>query len=61
LANLFERGKGNPPLSYRVRPEKLDDFIGQEEAVGKGSVLRNFIETENLPSLILWGKRLWLI
>jgi len=55
LANLFERGKGNPPLSYRVRPKKLDDFIGQEEVVGEGSVLRNFIETENLPSLIFWG------
>jgi len=55
LANLFERGKGSPPLSYRVRPKKLDDFIGQEEVMGKGSVLRNLIETENLPSLILWG------
>jgi putative ATPase len=55
LANLFERGKGNPPLSYRVRPKKLDDFIGQEEVVGEGSVLRNLIETENLPSLIFWG------
>ncbi len=55
MANLFERGKGNPPLSYRVRPKKLDGFIGQEEVVGEGSVLRNFIETENLPSLIFWG------
>ncbi len=55
MANLFERGKGNPPLSYRVRPKTLDDFVGQEEVVGKGSVLRNLIETENLPSLILWG------
>ncbi len=55
MANLFERGKGSPPLSYRVRPKKLDDFIGQEEVMGKGSVLRNLIETENLPSLILWG------
>ena len=55
MANLFERGKGHPPLSYRVRPKTLDDFIGQEEVVGKGSVLRNLIESENLPSLILWG------
>jgi putative ATPase len=55
LANLFERGKGNPPLSYRVRPKTLDDFIGQEEIVGEGSVLRNLIESGNLPSLILWG------
>jgi putative ATPase len=55
LASLFDRGKGNPPLSYRVRPKSLDDFIGHEEIVGKGSVLRNLIESENLPSLILWG------
>lgn len=55
MANLFERGKGNPPLSYRARPRSLDDFIGQEEVVGEGSVLRNFIETGNLPSLIFWG------
>ena len=55
MANLFERGKGNPPLSYRVRPKTLDDFIGQEEIVGMGSVLRNLIESGNLPSLILWG------
>ena len=55
MANLFERGKGNPPLSYRVRPKTLDDFIGQEEVVGEGSVLRNLIESGNLPSLILWG------
>ena len=55
MANLFERGKGNPPLSYRVRPKTLDDFIGQEEIVGPGSVLRNLIESENIPSLILWG------
>ncbi len=55
MDNLFERGKGNSPLSYRVRPKTLDDFIGQEEVVGRGSVLRNLIETENLPSLILWG------
>ena len=55
LANLFERRKGNPPLSYRVRPKTLDDFIGQEEVVGEGSVLRSFIKEENLPSLIFWG------
>jgi putative ATPase len=55
LANLFERGKGNPPLSYRVRPKTLDDFVGQEEIVGRGSVLRDLMETGDIPSLILWG------
>jgi putative ATPase len=55
VASLFERGKGNPPLSYRVRPKKLDDFIGQEEVVGPTTPLRNLIETGNLPSLIFWG------
>lgn len=43
------------PLADRVRPEKLEDFLGQEEIVGKGKMLRQAIEQDNLPSLIFWG------
>jgi putative ATPase len=43
------------PLADRVRPEKLEDFLGQEEVVGAGKMLRQAIENDNLPSLILWG------
>ncbi len=43
------------PLAERLRPSKLDDFIGQFHLVGSGSVLRNMIETGNISSFILWG------
>ncbi|MEO0293384.1 MAG: replication-associated recombination protein A [candidate division WOR-3 bacterium] len=55
MNNLFERGKGKAPLSYRVRPKKLEDFIGQEEIIGPGSPLRKLIEMGEVPSLIFWG------
>lgn len=45
----------NIPLAERLRPTKLDDFIGQDHLVGKGSVLRQMLETGNLSSFILWG------
>ena len=43
------------PLAERIRPVSLDDYVGQEHLVGKGSVLRNMIESGNLSSFILWG------
>ncbi len=45
----------NQPLAERLRPRKLDEFIGQEHLVGKNAVLRKMIESGNLSSLILWG------
>ena len=44
-----------PPLAERMRPNTLDDYVGQKHLVGKGAILRLAIETEMLPSLILWG------
>lgn len=44
-----------PPLAERMRPEGLDDYVGQKHLVGKDAILRLAIETGNLPSLILWG------
>ena len=43
------------PLAERLRPQKLDDYIGQEHLVGKDGVFRRFIESKNIPSFILWG------
>ena len=43
------------PLAYRLKPEKLDDIIGQEHLVGKGKVLRNLIKNKKLISMILYG------
>lgn len=43
------------PLAVRMRPQTLDEFIGQEEAVGKGTWLRSAIEHDTLSSVILYG------
>ena len=43
------------PLAERLRPQKLDDYIGQSHLVGRGGVFRRFIESKNIPSFILWG------
>jgi putative ATPase len=43
------------PLADRMRPESLDDFLGQDEIVGKGKLLRQAIELDRLPSMIFWG------
>ncbi|MCB9187326.1 MAG: replication-associated recombination protein A [Flavobacteriales bacterium] len=43
------------PLAEKLRPQTLDDYVGQEHLVGAGSVLRNAIESGQIPSMILWG------
>ena len=45
----------NLPLPVRVRPEKLNDFFGQEHILGKGKPLRKIIESDKIPSLIFYG------
>ncbi|MSE21809.1 AAA family ATPase, partial [Lactobacillus parabuchneri] len=45
----------NQPLASRVRPQTLDQFVGQHQLVGKGKVLREIIESDQLPSIIFWG------
>ena len=43
------------PLADRMRPQSLDEFIGQEELLGPGKPLRIQIERDDLTSLLLWG------
>jgi len=43
------------PLADRIRPAVLDEVVGQEEVLGPGGFLREAIESDSLPSLILWG------
>ena len=43
------------PLAARMRPRTLDEFVGQEQVVGPGHALRRAIETDTVPSLVLWG------
>jgi putative ATPase len=43
------------PLADRMRPQTLDEFIGQEELLGPGKPLRVQIERDDLSSMLLWG------
>lgn len=43
------------PLAEQIRPKSLSDFIGQEDLVGQGGILKRFIEHDVCPSIILWG------
>ena len=53
--NLFEKLAPEPPLAERMRPKTLDDIVGQDHLVGPGASLRGLIESDRLPSIILWG------
>ncbi|MEX2660154.1 MAG: replication-associated recombination protein A [Acidimicrobiales bacterium] len=50
-----ERLAGSAPLAERLRPKTLDDVVGQEHLLGQGRPLRTLIETDRLPSVVLWG------
>ncbi|WP_293912717.1 MULTISPECIES: replication-associated recombination protein A [unclassified Sphingobacterium] len=43
------------PLAERMRPRNIVGYVGQEHIVGEGAVLRNALEQNNIPSMILWG------
>ncbi|MCL5010707.1 MAG: replication-associated recombination protein A [Patescibacteria group bacterium] len=43
------------PLADRMRPETLNDFLGQDEIVGQGKLLREAISQDKIPSMIFWG------
>ena len=43
------------PLASRMRPSDLSEFVGQEHLVGEGKILRQMIERDRIPSMILWG------
>ena len=45
----------NKPLAYRMRPTTLEEFVGQEEVVGKDKILYRTIKADRLSSVILWG------
>lgn len=50
-----ENNYNSPLLADRMRPRSLDEFIGQEKAIGQGTMLRRLIEKDELRSLIFWG------
>ncbi|MGW8287051.1 MAG: replication-associated recombination protein A, partial [Desulfobulbales bacterium] len=45
----------SPPLAERMRPERIEDFIGQDDLLGEGRILDRLIQQKKIPSLLLWG------
>jgi putative ATPase len=50
-----ERLAASAPLAERLRPRHLDDVVGQEHLLAPGRPLRSLIESDRLPSVVLWG------
>lgn len=51
---FFERDDA-APLAARMRPQDLDEIVGQEHLLGKGKVLRRLVESDHISSMIFWG------
>ena len=54
-AAVEERLRGRAPLAARLRPQHLDEVVGQDALLGPGKPLRTLIEADRLSSLVLWG------
>lgn len=54
-SSIFDGNSSYTPLADRVRPRNFDEYVGQKHLVGKGRILRNLIETDNITSMIFWG------
>lgn len=56
MDNLFENlHNDRKPLAERMRPETLEDVVGQKHILGKGKLLRRLIEAKRVPSVIFYG------
>lgn len=51
----MEQNKKKEPLAYRMMPQTLQDFVGQEHIVGKGKLLNRMIQADKISSIILYG------
>jgi len=45
----------NTPLADRMRPQNLEEFLGQDDILGEGKILRQSIQQDKIPSMIFWG------
>lgn len=52
---LFDERQEMVPLATRLRPSSLEEFTGQEHLLGKGKILRQLIEKDQISSMIFWG------
>ncbi len=53
--SLFDNRDQTAPLASRLRPETLEEFVGQRHLLGEGKLLRQLIERDQVPSMIFWG------
>jgi len=54
-AAAFKRKERTKPLADRMRPNSLDEVLGQDHLIGPGKPLRTLIEGDQIPSMIFWG------
>ncbi len=52
---IFDTREENAPLASRLRPESLEEFVGQQHLIGEGRILRMLIERDQVSSMIFWG------
>jgi putative ATPase len=60
MPDLFDEAAGRrleqlAPLAQRLRPQTLDEFVGQQHVLAPGRALRRAIEADRVPSLVLYG------
>lgn len=53
--SLFYNANTQEPLANRLRPQDLDDYVGQKHLIGKGKILSQLIENDTVSSMIFWG------
>lgn len=53
--SLFDDRERSAPLASRLRPESLDEYVGQRHLIGEGKILRRLIEKDQISSMIFWG------
>ena len=53
--SLFDDRRTSAPLASRLRPESLEEYVGQKHLLGKGKILRQLIDRDQVSSMIFWG------
>ena len=51
----FFESEMSQPLAARLRPQTIEEYVGQKHLLGEGKVLRRLIESDNISSMIFWG------
>ncbi len=53
--SLFDNRERTAPLASRLRPDTLENYVGQGHLIGQGKILRRLIEEDQISSMIFWG------